>query len=121
VLLTLKTHVTAFKTIFCAAFHRFVHHSPLKNMEHYHHLSYLSELLPNVTMSDKALSLLLLQIGGNRPAIAAFMQEFMQTAIIDPSFCSQMPRKYYLYLEQLRLPKSVITPKEAMTHKCLPM
>jgi hypothetical protein len=86
VLLTLKTHFTAFETIFCAAFYRFVHHSPLKNMEHYHHVSYLSDLLPNATMNDKALSLLLLQIGSNRPAIAAFMQEFMQQSIIDPSF-----------------------------------
>jgi transposase len=86
VFLFLKNHFTAYETIFCAAFNRFVHHSPLKNMEHHYHVSYLSEMLPNASMNDKLLSALLLQIGSNRPAISAFMKQFMQKSIPDQSF-----------------------------------
>jgi transposase len=86
VLLLLKQHFTAYAPLFCAAVSRFVHHSPLKNMEHYYLNSYLSELLPDVSMSDKSLSALLLQIGSNRPAISAFMKQFTGQSIEDNAF-----------------------------------
>lgn len=83
VLALLKQHFTSYNALFCAAFSRFVHHSPLKNMEHHYLNSYLSELLPQVSMSDKSLSALLLQIGSNRPAISAFMKQFTGQSIQD--------------------------------------
>jgi transposase len=86
VLLALKAHFTDYESLFCAAFNRFVHHSPLKNMEHHYLNSYLSVLLPNVSMSDKSLSSLLLQIGSNREAISAFMKRFLGQSIEDKSF-----------------------------------
>ncbi len=86
VLVLLKTHFTAYEPLFCAAVSRFVHHSPLKNMEHHYLNSYLSELLPNVSMTDKSLSALLLQIGSNRPAISAFMKQFTGQSIEDNAF-----------------------------------
>lgn len=86
VLALLKQHFTAYEPLFCAAFSRFVHHSPLKNMEHHYLNSYLSELLPNVSMGDKALSSLLLQVGSNRPAISTFMKQFTSQSIGDNEF-----------------------------------
>jgi transposase len=86
VLTLLKKHFTAPEMLFCAAVNRFVHHSPLKNMEHHYLNSYLSDLLPNVSMSDKSLSALLLQIGSNRPAISAFMKQFTAQYIEDKAF-----------------------------------
>jgi hypothetical protein len=86
VLALLKEHFTNYESIFSAAVSRFVHHSPLKNMEHYYHVSYLSELLPKAQMNDVALSRLMLQIGGNRPKISAFMKQFMQQSISNNSF-----------------------------------
>jgi transposase len=86
VLVLLKQHFTAYTPLFCAAVNRFVHHAPLKNMEHHYLNSYLSELLPDVSMSDKSLSALLLQIGSNRPAISAFMKQFTGQYIEDNAF-----------------------------------
>jgi transposase len=86
VLVLLKQYFTSYNALFCAAFSRFVHHSPLKNMEHHYLNSYLSELLPEVSMSDKSLSALLLQIGSNRPAISAFMKQFTGQSIEDNAF-----------------------------------
>ena len=86
ILLLLKEHFTAYETLFSAAVCRFVHHSPLKNMEHYYHVSFLSELLPKAQLNDKALSHLLLQIGTNRPSTSAFMKQFMQKTLGDNTF-----------------------------------
>jgi Transposase DDE domain len=86
VLLLLKEHFTNYETLFSAAFCRFVHHSPFKNMEHYYQVSFLSELLPNAQMNDKSLSHLLLQIGSNRPKISAFLKQFMQQTLDDDTF-----------------------------------
>lgn len=85
-LTVLKKHFPAYESLFSAAFCRFVHHSPLKNMEHYYEISFLSELLPKAEMNDKALSSLLLRIGSDRTKISAFMQEFMKQSLGSNTF-----------------------------------
>ena len=82
----LKVHFTAHETIFVAAFCRFVHHGPLKNMEHHYRISYLSELLPDAAMDDKTLSSLFLQIGSDRTVISAFMKGFTRQCVREKSF-----------------------------------
>ena len=86
IFLLLKEHFIAYETLFSAAVCRFVHHSPLKNMEHYYPVSFLSDLLPKAQLNDKALSRLLLQIGTNRPSTSAFMKQFMQKMLGDNTF-----------------------------------
>ena len=79
VLNILKEHFEQFyESIFAAAISRFAHHSPLKNMEHYHTQSYSKELFPNAQMSDKSLSQLLLTIGRQRDLATKVMQYFIQ-------------------------------------------
>lgn len=86
ILLLLKEHFTSYESLFSAAFCRFVHHSPLKNMEHYYRISYLSELLPDAVMDDKSLSSLFLHIGSNRTTISSFMKQFMKQTMKEQSF-----------------------------------
>jgi transposase len=79
VLNVLKEHFGQFyDSIFAAAINRFAHHSPLKNMEHYHTQSYSKDLFANAQMSDKSLSQLLLTIGRQRDLATKVMQHFIQ-------------------------------------------
>ena len=79
VLTVLKEHFGQFyESIFAAAINRFAHHSPLKNMEHYHTQSYSKDLFANAQMGDKSLSQLLLTIGRQRDLATRVMQHFIQ-------------------------------------------
>jgi Transposase DDE domain len=79
VLNVLKEHFGQYcDSIFASAINRFAHHSPLKNMEHYHTQSYSKDLFANAQMTDKSLSQLLLVIGRQRDLVTKVMQHFIQ-------------------------------------------
>lgn len=77
VLPALKKHFGSnAEAIFCASLMRLAHQSPLKNMElHFKH-DFLSEIFSDVSLSDKKMTVLLKDIGGNREKIKAFFKEF---------------------------------------------
>lgn len=64
------------ESIYCASLMRLVHQSPLKNMELYFRHDFLSEIFPNVSLSDKKMTSLLRSVGENREKINAFFKEF---------------------------------------------
>ncbi len=64
------------ESIFCASLMRLAHQSPLKNMElHFKH-DFLSEVFPDVSLSDRKMTPLLKEIGRNREKINDFFKEF---------------------------------------------
>lgn len=62
--------------IIALAYGRFVHHSPLKNMEYHYLQSYLSVLYPNLPLSPKSLTGIMRDIGARRMNITQFFKEF---------------------------------------------
>lgn len=64
------------ESIFCASLMRLAHQSPLKNMELHFMQDYLSEVFPAVSLSDKKMTNLLKNLGGDRERISAFFKEF---------------------------------------------
>lgn len=64
------------RTIIALAFSRFVHHSPLKNVEFHYKNSFLSEMYPDEDLSAKSLSYIIKQIGFQRDKIVDFFREF---------------------------------------------
>lgn len=62
--------------ILALAYGRFVHHSPMKNMEHYFVNSFLSQELPKLSLLPKNISRLLRDIGTKRENITDFFKEF---------------------------------------------
>jgi transposase len=64
------------ESIFCASLMRLAHQSPLKNMELHFKQDFLSEAFPGVSLSDKKMTTLLKNIGGDRQKINAFFKEF---------------------------------------------
>lgn len=67
------------ESIYCASLMRLVHQSPLKNMEFHFNHDFLSEIFSNISLSDKKMTSLLKNIGGNREKINAFFKEFSKT------------------------------------------
>lgn len=77
VLPALKKHFRGeAESIFCASLMRLAHQSPLKNMELHFKQDFLSEVFPNVSLSDKKMTALLKNIGEDREKINAFFREF---------------------------------------------
>lgn len=64
------------ESIFCASLMRLAHQSPLKNMELHFKQDFLSEVFSGVSLSDKNMTALLKNIGGDREKINAFFREF---------------------------------------------
>lgn len=64
------------ESIFCASLMRLAHQSPLKNMELHFKQDFLSETFPDVSLSDKKMTVLLKNIGENREKINSFFKEF---------------------------------------------
>lgn len=64
------------ESIFCASLMRLAHQAPLKNMDLHFRQDFLSETFPNVSLSDKKMTILLKDIGENREKINAFFKEF---------------------------------------------
>lgn len=64
------------ESIFCASLMRLAHQSPLKNMELHFGNDFLSEVFSNASLSDKKMTTLLKDIGGDREKINAFFKEF---------------------------------------------
>ena len=65
--------------IFCASLMRLAHQAPLKNMELHFKQDYLSEVFPDVSLSDKKMTNLLKDVGGDREKISAFLKEFSKS------------------------------------------
>lgn len=55
---------------------KLVYQCPMKNVEHHHFHSYLSERFPDLQLSPKNITVLLRQIGGQRERITEFFKEF---------------------------------------------
>jgi transposase len=62
--------------IVALGFIRLVHQAPIKNTELLFETSYLSELYPNVVLSDKRVGALFRKIGTQRDRVVSFMKEF---------------------------------------------
>lgn len=75
----LKRHFPqTFREIFALAVNRVLHQSPLKNMEFLYENSMLAEHFQDLDLSKNRLTTFMRELGGNRPAIANFMKEFVQ-------------------------------------------
>lgn len=61
------------------AYCRLVHQSAIRQMPFHVGHSYLSELYPSLSLTDKSISLLLRDIGRQRSRVSAFMQSFVAT------------------------------------------
>jgi transposase len=64
------------ESLYCASIMRLIHQSPLKNMGLHFEQDFLSESFKDVLLSDKKMTALLRNIGGNRERISAFFKEF---------------------------------------------
>ena len=87
----IDTHLNEYKTllqkhfpkqwqsIIALVYGRLIHHSAMKNMEYHYLHSYLSEQYPGLSLSPKALTTLLRELGVNRSGITSFFKEFSKT------------------------------------------
>lgn len=64
------------QAIICLVYARLAFQSPLKNIEHHYHYSYLSDQYPGLALSGKSLTSLMRQIGFQREKITSFFKEF---------------------------------------------
>lgn len=63
--------------LFSFAVCRFFHTSPLKNVQHHHYASHLSDVLQDASVSPKTLSSILHEVGGRRDRIRDFLSKYM--------------------------------------------
>ena len=76
----LKTHFpTHWQTIVSMSFCRFVHQTPLKNMDFRFQHSYLSELYPSVDLHKDTLTGFMRVLGEEREAIRAYFNAFWKS------------------------------------------
>jgi hypothetical protein len=74
-----KIYPEDWSAIFAIASQRFMHNSPIKNMEHHFEHSYMSDIVKDVDMSPKSISAMIEKIGADREKMVLFMRELPRT------------------------------------------
>jgi transposase len=93
-----KSFPDSWKQIYCMAYTRLFHQSPIKRMPFYFSNTFLSEKFKGLAFSDKTISKLLNEIGGQQSSIDSLLHSFVKssnTALIDATSCFTQSKNMY--------------------------